>query len=208
MTKPGPCASRMCPGFVLTKNIMNGKQELRKEIRRKKKSCPQEQLQKWSQALCDQLEQTDAFRRAETVLLYYALPDEVDTAPLIRKYASRKQILLPVVCGEELTVRRYCDEQHISTDNHFGIREPEGNDVDLTQTRIDLIVVPGMAFTAEGHRLGRGKGYYDRLLSRPELADTLRMGLCFPFQLLPELPTEAHDIRMHRVVTLDPEEDQ
>lgn len=187
---------------------MNGKKEIRKEIRRKKESCPKEQLQEWSQTLCHQLEQTDAFRRAETVLLYYALPDEVDTAPLIRKYAGQKQILLPVVCGEELTVRRYCDEQHISTDNFFGIREPEGADVDLTQTRIDLVVVPGMAFTADGLRLGRGKGYYDRLLSRAELAGTTRIGLCFPFQLLPELPTEAHDIRMHQVVTLKPEEDQ
>lgn len=187
---------------------MNEKQILRKKIREKKQSYSKEQLQEWSQALCERLEQTDAFRHAETVLLYYALPDEVDTAPLIRKYAGQKQILLPVVCGEELTVRRYRDEQHISTDNHFGIREPEGNDVDLTQTRIDLIVVPGMAFTAEGHRLGRGKGYYDRLLNRPELTDTLRIGLCFPFQLLPELPTEAHDIRMHRMVTLFPEENQ
>lgn len=187
---------------------MNGKKEIRKGIRRKKESCPKEQLQEWSQALCQKLEQMDVFRRAETVLLYYALPDEVNTTPLIRKYASRKQILLPVVCGEELTVRRYCDEQHISTDNHFGIREPEGNDVDLSQTRIDLIVVPGMAFTPDGLRLGRGKGYYDRLLSREELADTMRVGLCFPFQLLPELPTEAHDIRMHQVITLNPEKDQ
>lgn len=181
---------------------MNEKQILRKEIRRKKQSCPKEQLEAWSQAVCHLLEQTEAFQKARTVLLYYALPDEVDTASLIRKYAHSKQILLPVVCGDDLVVRRYQNENTLSAENPFGIPEPEGEDMNLNEIKIDLIVVPGMAFTADGCRLGRGKGYYDRLLSRPALKEVPRMGICFPFQLLPELPVEAHDIRMHRVVTL------
>lgn len=185
---------------------MNDKQELRKEIRRKKQSCSQEQLQKWSQAVCRLLEQTEEFQNAETVLLYYALPDEVDTAPLIRKYAGSKQILLPVVCGDDLVVRRYQNEQTLSAENPFGIPEPEGEDINLSKTNIDLVVVPGMAFTAEGCRLGRGKGFYDRLLSRPELRSVRRTGICFPFQLLPELPVEAHDIRMQRIISASPEE--
>ena len=68
--------------------------------------------------------------------------------------------------------------------------------------------MPGMAFTTDGCRLGRGKGYYDRLLSHPELRSVRRIGICFPFQLLPELPVEAHDIRMHRIVTLPEETNQ
>lgn len=187
---------------------MNEKQELRKEIRRKKQSYPKEQLEKWSQAVCHLLEQTEEFQKAETVLLYYALPDEVDTAPLIRKYANRKQILLPVVCGDDLVVRRYQNEQTLSAENPFGIPEPEGENVNLSKTNIDLVVVPGMAFTTDGCRLGRGKGYYDRLLSHPELQSVRRIGICFPFQLLPELPVEAHDIRMHRIVTLPEERNQ
>lgn len=160
----------------------------------------------WSQAVCRLLEQTEEFQNAETVLLYYALPDEVDTAPLIRKYAGSKQILLPVVCGDNLVVRRYQNEQTLSAENPFGIPEPEGEDINLSKTNIDLVVVPGMAFTAEGCRLGRGKGFYDRLLSRPELRSVRRIGICFPFQLLPELPVEAHDIRMHRIISASAEE--
>ena len=185
---------------------MNDKQELRKEVRRKKQSCPKKQLEKWSQAVCHLLEQTEEFQNAETVLLYYALPDEVDTTPLIRKYAGCKQILLPVVCGDDLVVRRYQNEQTLSVENPLGIPEPEGEDINLSKTNIDLVVVPGMAFTANGCRLGRGKGYYDRLLSRPELQSVHRIGICFPFQLLSELPVEAHDIRMHRIISASAEE--
>ena len=177
---------------------MNDKQELRKEVRRKKQSCPKEQLEKWSQAVCHLLEQTEEFQNAETVLLYYALPDEVDTTPLIRKYAGCKQILLPVVCGDDLVVRRYQNEQTLSVENPLGIPEPEGEDINLSKTNIDLVVVPGMAFTANGCRLGRGKGYYDRLL--PRIPAAYKLGLCFPFQLLDQIPAEAHDIPMDEVL--------
>ena len=63
---------------------------------------------------------------------------------------------------------------------------------------IDLAIVPGMGFDSEGHRLGRGKGYYDRLLTRMPAAHLT--GLCFPFQMLPEVPHEAHDINMENII--------
>lgn len=190
----------MCPGFFENRKSMNDKKEIRKEIRRKKQSCPKEQLEQWSQEACLLLEQTEKFRRAHTVLLYYALPDEVDTAALIRKYSKEKRILLPVVSGDDLIVRPYSGDEHLSSDNPYGIPEPTGPEVNLNTEQIDLAVVPGMAFTRDGGRLGRGKGFYDRLLSRAALAGTHRTGICFPFQLLPQLPVEPHDILMHEVV--------
>jgi len=63
---------------------------------------------------------------------------------------------------------------------------------------IELAIIPGMAFDSAGHRLGRGKGYYDRLL--PNLKTAKLTGICFPFQLLEEVPAEAHDISVCKVI--------
>ena len=65
---------------------------------------------------------------------------------------------------------------------------------------IELVVVPGMAFDKQGHRLGRGKGYYDRLL--PKLTNAYKLGVCFPYQYIEEVPTDEHDIRMDEVLTI------
>jgi 5-formyltetrahydrofolate cyclo-ligase len=79
----------------------------------------------------------------------------------------------------------------------FGIREPRTG---LIPERLDLILVPALAFTAAGHRLGRGAGFYDRFLSALPQA-TLKIGVCFAFQLLPEIPYESHDVLVDAVVS-------
>ena len=81
----------------------------------------------------------------------------------------------------------------------FGIMEPTGTPVADPST-VDVAVIPGMAFDAAGHRLGRGKGYYDRLLSR--MPHTYRIGLCHAWQLVPHVPTDDHDVCMHRICTV------
>ena len=78
----------------------------------------------------------------------------------------------------------------------FGIREPVAGPA-LAQ--LDLIVVPGLAFTAEGSRLGRGAGFYDRFLSTIP-ATTVKIGVCFEFQRVSEIPQESHDVKMDAVV--------
>lgn len=176
------------------------KNEIRKEIRNRKKQWAPATLRLWSQIACSLIEQTQEFQQAETILLYSALPDEADTSFLLHQYAKRKKILLPVVCGNDLLIREYQDEANLSTDNAYGIPEPQGENLNLSLIKIDLIIVPGMAFTSQGQRLGRGKGFYDRLLTHPSLQHVHRIGLCFPFQLLPELPCESHDINMHQVI--------
>jgi 5-formyltetrahydrofolate cyclo-ligase len=77
-----------------------------------------------------------------------------------------------------------------------GIREPAGG---ASSERLDLIVIPGLAFTPEGNRLGRGAGFYDRFLSTIP-GDTVKIGVCFEFQLLPEIPVEYHDVKVDALV--------
>lgn len=145
------------------------------------------------------LEAHPAFRAAETVLLYHSLNDEVDTHDFIRKWSKKKQILLPIVVGNELELRLYTGPEDMQIGS-YGIEEPMGETYTDYES-IDFIVVPGVAFDRKGNRLGRGKGYYDRLL--PHIPSAYKAGICFPFQLVEEVPAEPHDIRMDIIITIN-----
>lgn len=143
------------------------------------------------------LEAHPAFKAAHTILLYHSLSDEVDTHLFIQKWSKEKQILLPVVVGNELELRIYNHTEKFKI-GAYGIKEPIGAAFTNYPT-IDLAVVPGVAFDQKGRRLGRGKGYYDRLL--PHLS-AFKIGICFPFQIIEEVPTEPSDIYMDDIITL------
>ena len=132
------------------------------------------------------------------MLLYHSLPDEVDTHGLVRRWSGQKRILLPVVKGEDLELKLYTGDNHL-TQGAFRIDEPTGPAF-TDYAAIDLAVIPGVAFDRRGNRLGRGKGYYDRLL--PRLTQARKLGICFPYQLVNDIPTDAHDIRMDEIITL------
>lgn len=149
-----------------------------------------------SAAVIKKLEADEDFLHAQTVLLYYSLPDELDTHALVARYYQKKQLLLPVVKGEELELKVFQGQLHEGT---FGIQEPEGETFEAFD-QIDLVVVPGMAFDKEGNRLGRGKGFYDRLL--PKLTHAKKIGICFPYQLVDYVPTDPFDIPMDKIITL------
>lgn len=188
--------------FILHIITMN-KKTLRNQIRILKKQYSEKTLILQSEKICQQLEQHPIFQAANTILLYHSLPDEVDTHKLIRKYFSQKNILLPVVCGDTLEIRRYMGDDHLIPEEKYGIYEPQGKAYTDTE-QIELAIIPGMAFDLNGHRLGRGKGYYDKLLSTLK-GPTYKIGLCFKFQLLPHIPCEQHDIIMDEIVSY-PEE--
>ena len=170
------------------------KSELRKSIKAEKQRYGENALLQMSGRVVSLLEHHPDFIKASTVLLYYSLPDEVATHDLLLKYADQKTILLPVVDGDNLQLRVYRPETMQT--GAFGILEPEG-EAFTRYFDIDLAVIPGMAFDKEGHRLGRGRGYYDRLLP---LIPCKKIGLCFPFQYKDEIPAEPHDIRMDEVI--------
>ena len=148
------------------------------------------------------LEAHPAFRAANTILLYHSLKDEVDTHEFIRKWSKEKRILLPVVVGDDLELRIYSGPEDMATGS-YGIEEPTG-EVFTDLAAIDFIAVPGVAFDSKGNRLGRGKGYYDRLL--PRVPTAFKAGICFPFQLVEEVPAESHDIRMDIIITSNEDE--
>lgn len=172
------------------------KNNLRQQIRQLKKKHTVEQLAVQSEIILSKLIQHPDFQNANIVMLYASLPDEVQTLSFLNMWKKQKRIILPTVVGDDIVPVEMSDDGKMEEGN-FHILEPQNHPYEGT---FDLIVVPGMAFDRNGHRLGRGKGYYDRFLCHyPTLK---KIGLCFDFQLVAVVPFEPHDILMNEVITL------
>lgn len=171
------------------------KREIRRKIKNLRTMLTDAERLSAADAVFSQLEQTAAFMLADRILMYHSLPDEVSTHAFLRKWGKHKRFFLPRVNGVNLEILPY-DEQRLELGS-FHIEEPTGeNTVDPSE--IELIVVPAVAFDRRGTRLGRGKGFYDRLLSGTR-ATTIGVG--YDFQLIDEVPAEEHDVPMNMVVT-------
>jgi len=173
------------------------KQELRQAIRHQRQMFSGDDA---SETL-RQLRQHPRLINADTLLLYSALQDEVPTQSLLDELVAQgKTVLLPrVVSDTDMELRQYTGLQDLQV-GAFGILEPTGK-LFTDYEKIDVAVVPGMAFDKEGHRLGRGKGYYDRFLRL--LPKTYKIGICFSWQLVDNVPTDEHDILMDQIMTVN-----
>ena len=173
------------------------KAKLRKHIKQLK-ALHQDTIASDSERIMQLLADDAHFLAAKTVLLYHSLSDEVNTHQFIEEWCLKKQLLLPVVVGEELELRLFQNMNELKIGS-FGIAEPTGP-LFTDYAKIDFVAVPGMAFDRNGHRLGRGKGYYDRLL--PKLTNAYKAGICFPYQVVDEVPVEPTDITMDGIITI------
>ena len=138
------------------------KKLLRKQIKEEKKNQHPDLLMMHSVTLFEQIEKHPRFIASNTLLLYHSLGDEVQTHAFVEKWHTSKKILLPVVKGDILVLRPYTGKEELKA-GAFNIEEPTGEDFTNYQ-EIELSIIPGVSFDREGNRLGRGKGYYDKLL--------------------------------------------
>lgn len=173
---------------------MVDKKAIRAQVRQAFSCRTAEELSAESSRICASL--GERIPDKGIILLYSSLPDEVclnGLAACLR--ASGHTVLLPVVVGEEMILRAYEGAESMRQ-GAFGILEPQGTEF-TDYAAIDLAVVPGRAFTPAGARLGRGRGYYDKFL--PLLHCPL-IGVCYPWQVVPSIPMDEHDIYMNEVV--------
>ena len=176
--------------------IMDEKKALRIEIRQLKRACPLEERRRKSLSVWEAVERDEVFQQAETVLAYWSMDDEVYTHDFVKRWAGSKTLLLPCVKGDELALRYFDGEERLQPGEGYAIPEPVG-ELFADWGKIDLILVPGVAFDKFGNRLGRGKGYYDKVLKQ---TGAYKLGVCFDFQLVERVPVEPHDVKMDRVV--------
>ena len=174
---------------------MEEKKNIRKEIRLKIKAMYGWEKDYYGKRALQLIEADPLFQKAKTVLLFWSLPDEINTHAFIERWSESKTILLPVVIDEDSEIRPFQGTTNMKT-GAFNIDEPVGEAITDYST-IDLAIIPGMAFDPSGNRLGRGKGYYDKLLAR---LSCHKIGVCFPCQLLPSIPQEPWDEKVNRVI--------
>ena len=179
------------------------KNDLRKEMRSVLASITPEQRHIRSLDVCHQLQDTPEFRRAETIMLFLSMEQEVETSTLVlQAWKEGKTVALPRVRWAEREIEPVAIKSLDTSPNPSmqGLRDPVGG-TPISLARIDLVAVPGLAFDRRGYRLGRGKGFYDRFLSKKDFHG-LRIALCFQEQLLEDLlPVEPHDMPMNMIVT-------
>lgn len=154
-----------------------------------------------SQEACGRLLEKEQWREASTVLLYKPLPDEIDVEQLrLEALRCGKHVALPAYdsAHQVYEARLVEDPDRDLRPGRFGILEPAPNCRLAALNQLDLVLVPGVAFSLDGRRLGRGKGYYDRLLASVR---GIRCGIAFEQQIVKAIPAEPHDMRMDYLLT-------
>lgn len=136
-------------------------------------------------------------RHASVVAIFASLPDEPQTAAIIEQLAQSKRLVLPRIEGDEMEFYDISEGLH---EGAFGIMEPIAT-TPIAPNEIDVMILPGVAFTRKGARLGRGKGFYDKYLTRNGFR-AYTIGACFPCQIVEDIPTEQHDKIVDKVVTI------
>ena len=171
------------------------KQSIRRRVKAQKSLLDEVEKISAADAVFTLLEQTAAFMMADHILVYHSLPDELSTRRFIDKWSDRKSFYLPRVNGVDLEILPY-DRTRLSL-GAFHIEEPQGDDL-CDMADIEMIVVPGVAYDRHGNRVGRGKGYYDRLLSRTK---AIKIGVAYDFQIVDDIETDAHDVKVDMIIT-------
>jgi 5-formyltetrahydrofolate cyclo-ligase len=177
------------------------KTELRRHLLAQRAILTPAEIEQHSAVIAAYVCALPAFCVSPTIMVYMALPQEVQTLSIITQARqSQKRIAAPVTRGQDLVAVALSEAPTQLRRGRFGILEPCGTQRVIHPQEIGFIAVPGIAFDTRGGRLGFGKGYYDRFL-RQLPATTYRCGLAFGIQVVPCVPQASHDICMHGIVT-------
>ena len=167
------------------------KKELRKQIRELKRAMSPGQIERASNRLGEQFAASELYQKAKTIYGYLPYNQEVRTVPMLqRALRDGKRVAVPKVYGDEMKFI-YLDDLTAVEKGYAGIPEPVA-DGPVADDKTALVLMPGLAFDPEGHRIGYGGGFYDKFLAAEPSHPTL--ALCYEFQMLPKLETEAFDM--------------
>lgn len=173
------------------------KTELRREIRTRKRAMTEEEIETRSVKLAQLFFASEAYQNAKTIYGYLPYNQEVRTVPMLeRALKDGKKVAVPKVYGDEMKFL-YLDDLNAVAKGYAGIPEPIA-DEPVAQDETALVLMPGLAFDPQGHRIGYGGGFYDKFLAAEPNHPTL--ALCYEFQMLPKLDVEDHDIPVDTVL--------
>ena len=173
------------------------KKELRRTIREKKRAMTDAEITAKSEALGLLFAQSEAYKNAKTIYGYLPYNQEVRTVPMLEQaLRDGKRVAVPKCYGDEMKFI-FMDDLSKVEKGYANIPEPIA-DAPIADDVTALVLMPGLAFDPEGHRIGYGGGFYDKFLAAEPDHPTL--ALCYDFQMLPRLETEEHDIPVDYVL--------
>lgn len=178
--------------------MIEQKRQLRKEISQLKLSLTSYDKQKASAQVLQSLLADKHLMESRNIVLFWSMPDEIPTPEIVECLYKTHRIFLPFIVGEDLQFRFYEGKENMLAEQQYGILQPT-SDVFLQEGALQTaIVVPGVAFTMDGCRMGRGRGFYDRILAC--FPEAYKIGICYKCQIVESLPIEPHDVMMDRVI--------
>jgi 5-formyltetrahydrofolate cyclo-ligase len=185
----------------MNSDLADSKKKLRADIRARLQNISAAVRENGSATACQLLRQQSVWQQARSILFYVPMPDEIDVRILLQEtISSKKTVALPrFEPGTNCYVAHQiqCADKDLAP-GKFGILEPRPSCEPVPLNHLDFVLVPGVAFNSVGARLGRGRGFYDRLLAR---VAGVKCGIAFDEQLVDEIPAEPHDMKMNYIVT-------
>lgn len=183
----------------------NEKKKLRNKMRQLRQSISSEEVMRNSLLIAKNLKQAEEYREAKNILFYASKGNEVQTGQIIREaIKDGKKLLLPVTNTQtaELEISEVSDYPKGLVEGPYEIMEPKTKKP-FPENEVDAVIVPGLAFSPDGYRIGYGLGYYDKMLSRLKRSriNIRTIGLAYDFQVVEKLPREGHDQPMDAIVT-------
>jgi len=173
------------------------KKALRASIREQKRAMTEQQIEQLSTALAEQFYKTQQYKDAATIYGYLPYNQEVRTVPILaRALQDGKVVAVPKVIDDQMIFVVMDDLSKVEM-GYAGIPEPIANGPEASDSEA-LVLMPGLAFDPQGHRVGYGGGFYDRFLEKEP--DHPTVALCYAFQVFPELETQEHDIPVDLVL--------
>ena len=182
--------------------MTDAKRELRRKMKSQRDGISQEEKAVLDRKIQENLFGSDFYKNAELILTFISVGSEPDTREILRRaWADGKRTAVPKCLPEHKMAFYIIESFDDCGSGKYGIPEPlpHCSEVSLTEKNI-LCLVPGLAFNRNGARLGYGGGYYDRFLVKHSKA--YRLGVCFKFQIAPEIPTEPFDFPMNEVIAI------
>lgn len=183
-------------------NPGQNKAAVRQQLREALSRLTPQQMRDKSAAACSLVAASPEFANARCIMVYLSMQQEVDTAPLaMRAWQQGKSVVVPKVNweGKRILPVEITSLQTTMTTVGAGVREPIGGKP-IPVDEIDLVIVPGLGFSKDGHRIGRGMGFYDRFLAQPQFLG-ITCGLAFEEQIVASLPVLDHDMPLSMLAT-------
>ena len=174
------------------------KNKLKESILGKRNSLSQEEILEKSNKIKNSMHQLEQYKKSRSIMYFVSFRSEVYTHVMIKDALKNKTVIIPKVLQHEIVPSVIIDFDNLVPSASVGILEPM-DVMRIAYKNIDLVLVPGIVFDHEGHRIGYGFGYYDKFLAK--IPKAIKIGLAFEFQVVDKIPNEIHDVPVDLIVT-------